>query len=234
LRGRDGGVAAASRASHAEVAIAGAEVRAMNLQRDPLSEALSELAATSPEGSPELRSRLAEAFAHHHARRRLHQRVAMLAAVALCVAISVYWLRPRKDISRNKVAEPVAKAAQVPAPVAQALIRKEPAQQPPLIAKNAVKPHIEPKHVKKDRQQAVKPRPATVETGDFVALSTFDPAIPVGDSRVVRMDLPGSALQLIGLPIEGQLLDRRIVTDVLVGQDGMPYAVRLIQTRNVH
>ncbi len=72
-----------------------------------------------------------------------------------------------------------------------------------------------------------------MQAGDFVALPTFDPAIPVGESRMVRVDMPGSALQLIGYPVDGQLLDRRILTDVLVGQDGMPYAVRLVNTRNV-
>ena len=62
----------------------------------------------------------------------------------------------------------------------------------------------------------------------------FDPAVPVGESRMVRMDLPGSALQLIGYPVDGQLLDQRIVADVLVGEDGLPYAVRLVRTRNLH
>jgi len=91
-----------------------------------------------------------------------------------------------------------------------------------------VKPETKP------RSHEVESPPAMVEAADFVALPSFDPAIPVGESRMVRMDLPGSALQLMGYPVEGQLLDHRIVTDVLVGQDGMPYAVRLVQARNVH
>lgn len=67
-----------------------------------------------------------------------------------------------------------------------------------------------------------------------MALPTFDPAVPVGESHMVRMNLSGSALQLMGYPVDGQLLDRHILTDVLVGQDGMPYAVRLVQVRNVY
>jgi hypothetical protein len=51
---------------------------------------------------------------------------------------------------------------------------------------------------------------------------------------MVRMDLPGSALQLIGYPVDEELLERRVLTDVLVGQDGMPYAVRFVQTRTSH
>jgi hypothetical protein len=65
-------------------------------------------------------------------------------------------------------------------------------------------------------------------------LPTFDPAIPIGESCMVRLDLPGSALQLIGYPVDEELLERRVLTDVLVGQDGVPYAVRLVQTRSTH
>jgi hypothetical protein len=75
--------------------------------------------------------------------------------------------------------------------------------------------------------------PAVVAAGDFVALPMFDPAIPIGQSRMVRLDLPGSALQLIGYPVDEELLERRVLTDVLVGQDGVPYAVRLVQTRTI-
>jgi hypothetical protein len=71
-----------------------------------------------------------------------------------------------------------------------------------------------------------------IASSDFVALPTFDPSIPTGPSRVVRLDLPGSALQLIGYPVDEELLERRVLTDILVGQDGMPYAVRLVQTRS--
>jgi hypothetical protein len=85
----------------------------------------------------------------------------------------------------------------------------------------------------KTQDHSVEAAPA-ITAGDFIALPTFDPAVPVGESRMVRMDLPGSALQLIGYPVDGQLLDRLIVADVLVGEDGLPYAVRLVRTRNLY
>ncbi len=68
----------------------------------------------------------------------------------------------------------------------------------------------------------------------FVALPMLDPAVPPGQSRLVRMEMPGSALQLIGYPITEDLLERRVVADVLVGQDGVPYAVRLVRTEVTH
>jgi hypothetical protein len=210
----------------------------MNPQRDTLSEALREMAAASPEVSPELGARLTTAFARHHSQRRLRQQVAVVVALAACVAISVYWLRPRGQVAKIKMVEPATQTAQAPSPAIslepKGVVPENRGQsQAPPVAKAAVKPQVQPKQVAKPRNHAIEP-PATDETGDFVALSTFDPAVPLGGSRMVRMDLSGSALQLIGYPVDGQLLDRRIVTDVLVGQDGMPYAVRLVQTRNVH
>jgi hypothetical protein len=221
----------------------------MNPQRETLSEALREMAAASPEASPELGARLSGAFARHHAQRRLIQRGAVVVALAACVAISVYWLRPRGQVAKIKVVEPTSQTAQIPdvsarpkdanvghaSPEPKIVAPENPERtQTPAIAKAAVQPRTRTTQVNKHRNHSVEPPPATAETGDFVALSTFDPAVPLGESRMVRMDLPGSALQLIGYPVDGQLLDRRIVTDVLVGQDGMPYAVRLVQTRNIH
>lgn len=205
----------------------------MNPQRDILSDALREMASASPEGSPELRARLDAAFAHHHAWRR-RKRAAVVVILAGCVAISAYWLKSRAEIAKVKVAAPASQTAQAasPAPLVLAPEKPTPAQRPS-VATAAVKARVQPKQVKKVRNHVAETPAVTAESTDFVALPTFDPDIPVGDSRMVRMDLPGSALQLIGYPVDGRLLDRRILTDVLVGQDGMPYAVRLVQTRNV-
>lgn len=207
----------------------------MSPQRDTLSDALRELGSASPQASPALQSQLGEAYVRHHARRQLRQGVAAVMALAVCVGISLYWLTGRGQVARRNVVEPAPTTAQTP-PAAPQIVA--PAHSPELpqartIAKSAAKPHLPPSGVKRLRNVNVD-APATVEAADFIALPTFDPAIPVGESRLVRMDLPASDLQLIGYPVDGQLLDRRIVTDVLVGQDGMPYAVRLVQTRNVH
>jgi hypothetical protein len=216
----------------------------MNPQRDALSEALHELAAEAPEASPELHARLDEAFLHHHSRRRLRNRAVVVMALIGAVAISVYWLRPHGEVAKSERLAPVsttaqtspiaAQTAQSPIPEPKLDLSKGVASvQRPIAIKTAVKPRTVPREVKQLRNNRAE-RPATgVESADFVALPTFDPAIPLGESRMIRMDLTGSALQLIGYPVDGQLLDRRIVTDVLVGQDGMPYAVRLVHARNV-
>lgn len=73
-----------------------------------------------------------------------------------------------------------------------------------------------------------------IASSDFIALPSFDPDIPIGQARMIRVELPGSDLQIIGYPVYEDLLQRRVLADVLVGQDGQPYAVRLIQTRTIH
>ena len=67
------------------------------------------------------------------------------------------------------------------------------------------------------------------QASQFVALPTFDPAIPIDHLEMVRVDLPGRALRLVGFPVSEEVADRRIVADVLLAQDGTPYALRLVQ-----
>lgn len=191
----------------------------MNPQRHTLSESLRELAANSPQASPELGVRLRQAFARHHAQRRLRKRAVFAVSLAACLAIAVAWLRTVKQTQDVRKPGPPAQVAKAPVP------------QPEISA--PVKPRMRAKQRSKTRGHSVEAAPA-ITAGDFIALPSFDPAVPVGESRMVRMDLPGSALQLIGYPVDGQLLDRRIVADVLVGEDGLPYAVRLVRTRNLH
>jgi len=205
----------------------------MNPEKDTLSEALRELAANSPQASQNLGANLQQAFARHHARRRLRQRTIVAVGLAACVAISVGLLRTGRQTRTAQTVTPSSQVAKAPLPEQKVAPPEGSKRGVQTIAKSAARPRIHKKEMNKPQSSRIEPS-TTVEPGDFVALSTFDPAVPLGESRIVRMDLPGSALQLIGYPVEGQLLDRRIVTDILVGQDGMPYAVRLIQARNVH
>ena len=207
----------------------------MNPQRDAMSEVLRELAGASPEASPEVGARLREAFTLHHVRRRMRQRVAVGVGLVACLAVSTVLLHSSNRARTVKMIEPTVQNTTTSSSERKVVAPESPRHtEETVIAKAAMKPRSLKKQVKKLRAHNIEALRATVAAADFVALPTFDPAIPTGQSRIVRIDLPGSALQLIGYPVEGQLLDRRILTDVLVGQDGMPYAVRLVQSRNVH
>ncbi len=206
----------------------------MNPQKETLSEALRELAAASPQVSLELGARLEREFTRHHAHRRLRNHAVFAVGLAACLAISAALLRTGKPTTTAKTVEQPSQTAKEPAPEPKtAATSKSPkASAPPVaMAKAAAKSRTH-RETTEARKQIVEP-PAMPAAGDFIALPTFDPAIPPGPSRIVRVNMTGSALQLIGYPVDGQLLDRRILTDVLVGQDGMPYAVRFVQARNV-
>ncbi len=69
---------------------------------------------------------------------------------------------------------------------------------------------------------------SALEAGDFVALPSYDPAIPVEGARLVRLQMPGSALRLVGMPVRQDAADRQFLADVLLAQDGTPFAVRLV------
>lgn len=206
----------------------------MNPGKDTLSEALRELAAASPQASSEIGVNLSRAFAQHHAKRRMRQRMAVAVALAACLAISVVLLRTGKRSGDVKVVEHTPQTVQVPSSGPKIVAPESPKLPAPSVARASGKPRAHAKPAINPRKHDEEAPATIVDAGDFVALSTFDPAMPLGESRMVRMDLPGSALQLIGYPVDPQLLDRRIVTDVLLGQDGTPYAVRLVQARNVH
>lgn len=200
----------------------------MNSSPDSLSKALRELAAASPKGAPpEVGVRLRSAFARHHSRRR-RKRIAVITVLLACLLVSLaWWLR---------VGNPGTEAKQRPRIV-------QPAAAPPAVVTHATGAATAPRVVarpartrirsqatgKTYRTNKVAPSPV-MAASDFVALPSFNPAIPIGPSRIVRVELPGSALQLVGYAVNGELLERRVVADVLVGQDGIPYALRLIQT----
>ena len=205
----------------------------MNPQEDALLEALQELAAASPQGAPsELGASLRSAFARHHSLRRKRQ-VALVASLAVCLATLLAWLwvgRAPHPGTTAKQAAAVTQGSSAPA----AFVARENGSLPPRATPAVDSPRkaqLKARSRAHGTSHAVAP--AVVAAGDFVALPMFDPAIPIGQSRMVRLDLPGSALQLIGYPVDEELLERRVLTDVLVGQDGVPYAVRLVQTRTI-
>jgi hypothetical protein len=63
----------------------------------------------------------------------------------------------------------------------------------------------------------------------FLPLGTYDPAMVPGELEVVRLELTGADLRLVGAPVAEDLADRRMLADIVVASDGTPYAVRLVR-----
>jgi hypothetical protein len=197
---------------------------AMSFSEDQLSKALQDLATASPQSAPaSLSVALQSAFERHHVARR-RKRAAFVTIFAICLVGSVLGLRVIKGSAKldKNIAQSSLPAIETPTAKAS----------PAVVAKNTIVPHSHnPKSLQPHRVARDAAPPAVA--GDFVALPSFDPAMPIEQSRMLRVELPGSALQLVGYPITGDLLERHVLTDVLVGQDGTPYAVRLVQARSI-
>ena len=180
-----------------------------------LSAALHRLANGSPRSAPEeVAGNLARSFRQHHARRR-RVRVAGWSALAACVIlVSVFAMR-FVGVRGNSVAPKVA-------------VQPQPAQTP-TIAHQEKQPVPQRSKEQSKVVAKVKASRAVNQNDGFVPLPSYDPAVSTGDLQVVRLELSGADLRMVGAPVAEDLSDQRILADVVVGRDGTPYAVRFVQ-----
>jgi len=196
----------------------------MNESDSRLSAALRHLGAIAPRGAPAaLGDMLKDEFRRQHARRRRERnaRILLIAACFAGFAIVSFFIWPDAP---NKTAshEPVQIA---PSPRA-----KVPAGLPELPALRESQAKVEKSHALSRKKKNSVPE---IAENRFVALPTFDPAIPIDHSEMVRVDLPGRDLRLVGYPVSEEIADRRVLADVLLTQDGTPYALRLVQNSRI-
>ena len=187
----------------------------MNQPDSRLTNALRRLGAIAPRGAPPaLGDMLKDEFRRHHVRRRSEREVRIFLAAA-CVAASFgtfFILRPRRP-DTVATREPLQTTLESHANISVGITERKTA----LLRPGKGHPSNPVKKV------------AASSVDRFVALPTFDPAIPIDHSEMVRVDLPGRALRLVGYPVSEEFADRRVVADVLLAQDGTPYALRLVQ-----
>jgi hypothetical protein len=67
------------------------------------------------------------------------------------------------------------------------------------------------------------------EASSFYPLPQAESLPEVDNAMVVRVQLPVSSLQLMGVPISEDRGDTSVQADVLLGQDGLARGVRLVQ-----
>ena len=182
---------------------------------DQLSAMLRRAGADAPQGAPPaLGEKLKDEFRRHHIRHR-RERNARILLVAACLIVSVMTylrLRPRPS-TIAAIGQPVQIA-----PPRQAGVMVEAPKSNAAPRKFVTKPHSSPTGKKSE-----------IAAERFVALPTFDSAVPIDHLEIVRVDLPVRDLRLVGFPVNEEMADRRVVADVLLAQDGTPYALRLVQ-----
>ena len=186
---------------------------------DRLCRALRRLAQESGHNAPpELELALAGAFRAHHRRRKI--RIAAVALVATVGLFSAMWLigRPsqtaKPQLARHDATAPNAAISAAPNNIDGS--RAE--------TKKTVK------HGSRRRTSTRQPQVAARETGDFLPLPSYDPSVAVNNGlQIIRVRMPIQDLRLVGAPVNAAMPNRQVLADFVVGQDGTPYAVRLVQ-----
>jgi hypothetical protein len=163
--------------------------------------ALSEYDA-SRETAPEIEARLRVQF---QSCRRKHawRRAAVWGSVVAAAAIVVFFVATNRK-------------PHAPAPVHEVVRQAV-----------AVRPETAPAADRKTASRARRPvtRPQEVVT-DFFPL--MDPAPPFERGQLLRVELPASAMQIVGLPVREDRLADPVQADVLVGEEGLPRAIRFV------
>lgn len=131
-------------------------------------------------------------------------------AAALLVAAMLETLRRPPVITPRLVAPPPPVVATAPVPAAPA---------PP--PRRRVKARVLPPVPKVEEA----PEVAT----DFFEIPYSEPLRPDERADVIRIQMPRANIAAFGLPVSGGRLDSRVTADVLMGEDGVARAVRLIR-----
>ncbi len=175
------------------------------MSEDRVLRALKALAESDRdrEASPAVEARLLGGF---RSRRVSHKwrwvaTAAIAAGVVLAVALST-------NHATKTVVSTVPPAIQVP--------RQE---APPVVAVAAPAP-------RKAARKIARPQAREVVT-DFFPL--MDPAPPFERGQMLRVQLPAAAMRTVGLPVREDHLADPIQADVLVGEEGMPRAIRFVR-----
>jgi len=180
------------------------------LREDYVLQALAALAKSDREkqAPPEMEARLLGAF---RARRRPGRRWPVIAALAagLVIAFLLWPSHPPKPLV--SVAPPVLQAPEAarPAPVPE--VQTKVARAPRKLVRKVV---------------ASQPESCEVVT-DFFPL--MNPAPSFGRGQMLRVQLPAAAMQTVGLPVRAEHMGDLVQADVLVGEEGMPRAIRFVR-----
>lgn len=161
------------------------------------------------EAPPAVEARILAAF---HSRRRSGWRSAAIAATAAVLAIALLlWpsRRPKPAVSAAPlISKMPAVARPAPVVVAPANVTRTPR--------------------KLARKMAAAPQPQAREVvTDFFPLMNPAPSFERG--QILRVQLPAAAMQTVGLPVREEHLGDLVQADVLVGEEGIPRAIRFVR-----
>ena len=81
------------------------------------------------------------------------------------------------------------------------------------------------------REHVVSPAPTVAReiATPFFTLPFSDAALPLDEATMIRVELPRSALELAGLPVDEDRRNQRVRADLILGMDGLARAIRFIE-----
>jgi hypothetical protein len=156
-----------------------------------------------------------------------------LAGIALSRKIPD-WLAtaPAGPEPRPAAPEP-ARVAVIPRAPAPAENRQSlPAPKARLNARTVEAPMTSPASASEEPSDSrvAQPQMAAIDdaASDFVPLPYAGDPMLAGSGAVVRVEMTGAMLQLLGFPITGESSARRVQADLVLGQDGFARAIRFV------
>ncbi|HZR27683.1 MAG TPA: hypothetical protein VFA71_02800 [Terriglobales bacterium] len=193
---------------------------------DRLAGVLRRLGQEAPRSAPpEVGAALGNAFRRHHRRRRI--RNTAIAAMVVIGLSSAAWLLtktspkagPQMAVHDPASTSPVENATTASVPGTHE-INVPTAQHARRVVKHGM------------RHGASHPQASQLDArqeGGFLPLPAYDPEVAQSELRIVRVEMPIQDLRLVGAPVSAAVPNRRVLADFVVGQDGTPYGVRLVQ-----
>jgi hypothetical protein len=172
-----------------------------------------------------MEARLLDAFSTNPPRATIRRRMPVAiwqpvaAAAVIMLAAAITWYTP--GTGRHT---PLAPAPPPAPPRAPATPREAPA--------TPMAPATPPSPAQRERSAPVaRPQYAAAgEFDDFIALPEAAALPDFESGRIVRVEVPLTALPAYGLDIVPDAAPNAVAADLLVGQDGVPRAIRLAST----
>ena len=173
---------------------------------------------------PEIERKLREAFrAQKVVARRSYVNywVAGIAA-ALLIAISVIAMSWRTDQRPQMKAD----AIKTPEIQPQPIVVESPAPKKEEVVAEKPRPR---RSVRRASRSEVANHVTREIATDFMPLGYLNPATLQDGGRIVRVELPRSALVNFGLPVNMDRYHETVKADVLLGVDGLAHAIRFVK-----
>jgi hypothetical protein len=196
---------------------------------EPLEQALRALRdADAGRGASEFtETRLRAAFRERHARSRRRWWISPPVWAAASIA-AVIVLVVSRLIAPASVQAPPAAAPETPQAMARAAPEVRPAAPAVPSRERRKSPRPRAPHGEPRPAVAARHRPALEE---FIPIPWAPPFTAHDHGQVVRVRVPRQSLRSMGLPVNEERMFERIPADLLMGEDGVPRAIRFVNDR---